>query len=240
MSPQPSGARLFRALDATWTAAEFVQLAPWTLRRGLGGGKRVSAATPAAPADSAAVARAERAMQAMDQHPIFMIRDGDSRVDELLDDLGYRVVDPVVIFVAPVSALLTINPEPLAAIPGTEPLALMQELWAQGGIGTGRLAVMNRTAGPKSYLFSRHRDSAAGAAFVAVDDEIAMVHALEIAPEFRRAGVARNVMGRAAIWAHENGARHLAAVTTRENQPAQRLFAGLGMNVAAKYHYRIR
>ena len=36
---------IWAAMDATWPAAETARLGPWTLRRGLGGGKRVSAAS---------------------------------------------------------------------------------------------------------------------------------------------------------------------------------------------------
>jgi len=53
---------------------------------GQGGGKRVSAATMAGP--NADVGQAEAAMRAMDQRPIFMIRDGDDTLDAELPRVG--------------------------------------------------------------------------------------------------------------------------------------------------------
>jgi hypothetical protein len=58
---------------------------------------------------------------------------------------------------------------------------------------------MERAAGPKTALLGRVRDRAAGTAFVALHDDVAMVHALEVVPGFRRAGVARNLMQGAAV-----------------------------------------
>ncbi len=75
---------------------------------------------------------------------------------------------------------------------------------------------------------------------MASDKEIAMLHALEISNAFRRFGIGRNILGRAALWALEQDAEYLSVVTTCENLPAQGLFAGLGMQVAGKYHYRMK
>ncbi len=240
MTAMPDEARLLRAMDATWAPAEMIALGPWVLRRGLDGGKRVSAATTDKAVSGTEIVDAEAAMQAMGQQPIFMLRNGNGDLDAALDALGYRVVDPVLIFSAPSELIAKVDPKPLAAIPSEEPLALMREFWNHGGISDARIAVMSRTLGPKTYLFSRYSDRPAGAAFVAVDDEIAMLHALEVAPDFRRVGVARDVLGRAAIWGTEQGARFLSVVTTSENTPARQLFTGLGMQVAGKYHYRMK
>ena len=240
MSETPDQPRLLRALDATWPAAETRRLGPWTLRRGLGGGKRVSAASTDSPVTAADVTRAEAAMREFGQAPLFMLHEGNGALDSMLEAHGYRIVDPVLMFVAPVDLPAGVETVPLNAIPSEEPLAMMAELWARGGIGPARLAVMARARGPKTHLFSRFRDSPAGCAFVALDGDVAMLHALEVAPEFRRDGVARRIIGRAALWAREQGANWLATVTTGENLPAQGLFSGIGMQVAGKYHYRMK
>ena len=94
---------------------------------------------------------------------------------------------------------------------------------------------------PKTYLFSRHDiDKPGGCAFVAMDGDIAMLHALEIVPAARRKGVGRALLQRAANWALEQGATVFSVVTTGENLPAQGLFTGLGLRVVDKYHYRMK
>ena len=231
--------RWIKAMDATWAPANIVARPPWTFRQGAGGGKRVSAATTNQTVTAADVENAEETMTAMDQKPLFLLSDVNGALDDLLADRGYHVVDPVLVLTAPCSEIAKVNPEPLKAIPGDEPLAIMREIWARGGIGAARIDVMRRTKGPKTYLFSRHQiDKPGGCAFVAVDGDIAMVHALEVVPDARRSGVGQNLLGRAAIWGMEQGAKTLALVTTGENLPAQKLFTGLGMQVVDNYHYR--
>ena len=240
MTDLPNEPRLLQAMDATWAPARMWQSGPWVLRQGDGGGKRVSAVTTEALVSDADITDAETAMQKMGQPELFMLRHGNETLDARLAQRGYRIVDPVLIYCTESKAVATIAPEPLDAIPCEEPLRLAEELWAKGGINRARVDVMRRTPGPKTYLFGRFNNSPAGTAFVAIDNEIAMLHALEVIPEFRGFGIARKVLGRAAIWALENNAKYLSVVTTGENLPAQGLFAGLGMQVVGRYHYRMK
>lgn len=241
MSDLPDEERLARAMDVTWAPAEFITVGQWVLRRGNGGGKRVSAATTDSAVNDQNIKAAEGAMQEIGQPPLFMLRSFNTDLDAKLANQGYRLVDPVLILAAPIDIVARIDPAPLTAIPGEQPLAIMREIWARGGIDAARIDVMARVRGPKTYLFSRHAfDKPGGCAFVATDGEIAMLHALEVVPGARRSGVARNLLGRAAIWGMENGAKFIAVVTTGENLPAQKLFAGLGMQVVGRYHYRMK
>lgn len=227
-------------MDRTWSPAEMRVLGPWVLRRGLGGGKRVSAATTESDVSQDDILAAENGMAALGQQPIFMLTDGGERLDTNLAALGYRVVDPVLILVGGIAGVAAGAPPPLAAIPCAEPLAIMSEFWEANGISQARQAVMRRTSGPKTHIFARHGDRPAGATFVACDGNIAMLHALAVAPSLRRKGIAANVLARAAIWGMEQGAEYLSVVTTGENLPAQGLFTGAGMQVVGRYHYRMK
>lgn len=232
------GIDLVAVLDGTWPAARLARLGPFTLREGRGGGQRVSAATADGPASGAEIDAAAAAMRAMGQRPNFMIRAGEDRLDAQLAARGLAVVDPVVAHACPVGNL-TDTPLPrVTVLPVWEPLAIMREIWAAGGIGPARIAVMERAAGPKTGLLARFNDKPGGTAFVAIHDGVAMLHALEILPHQRQQGLGRWMMRGAAFWAAANGAHTLSVVCTRANAGANALYSSLGMQVAGRYHYR--
>ncbi|HRO12260.1 GNAT family N-acetyltransferase, partial [Amaricoccus sp.] len=202
----PADAALLRAaLAATWPAAEERRLGPFLLRRGAGGGGRVSAASLAeADAADADLAAAEAAMRAWGQVPLFRLSPGEAALDARLAARGYLLRDPTLILAAPTDAVAAEPGE--AAVFGDGPLACMAEIWAAGGIGPARLAVMARAPAPRCYLLGRLDDHPAGAAFVALSGPVAMMHALEVSPAARRRGLGARMTRAAADWARRQGA----------------------------------
>lgn len=235
----PDATRLFAAIDGTWPAATTVQAGPWTLREGRGGGKRVSAASARDAWRVEDVAAAEKAMLLMSQTPLFMIRPVDTALDVVLEAQGYAAIDRVTMWVCPIDALTDRRLPPVTAFAIWEPLAIMQEIWADGGIDEARQRIMDRVQGHKTGIFGRVSDQPAGAAFCAIHDGIAMVHALEIRPAHRSKGLGGWMMRAAALWAVRKGARWLAVLCLEDNAAANRLYAALNMQVAGQYHYRI-
>lgn len=234
----PNAARLYEVIDGTWPAAEVRRQGPFFLRRGDGGGQRVSAATAIGLVTPADIETAEDAMLSMGQPRLFQIRAGDEALDETLAARGYAIVDPVNLYVAPVDALATRRPPPVTAFCVWEPLAIQIDIWAKGGIGPGRLAVMHRAKGPKTSILGRLNDHPGGTAFVAIHDGVAMIHALEVLPHQRKQGMAGWFMRLAAFWSRDHGATHLAVVCTQANTAANALYASLGMALVGQYHYR--
>lgn len=231
--------RLFDAIDATWPPARLIKKGPWCLRDGRGGGKRVSAATALRAVEGSDIARAEDDMRAMGQDALFMVRGEDTALDAMLVKRGYRVVDPVTVLAAPVAALASTPLPRLAAFTIWEPLAIMREIWAAGGIGPARVDVMARAA-TKTAILARNQDRSAGVAFAAVSDGIAMVHAVEVLPAHRRQGVAGHIMTQAALWAQAKGAETLTVLCTDANKPALALYSALGFAPVGQYHYRMK
>jgi ribosomal protein S18 acetylase RimI-like enzyme len=232
-------ARLIAVLEATWPPTARADVGPWTIRDGQGGGKRVSAATARVPVTAADVPQAEAAMRALGQTPLFMIREGDAALDGLLATRGYTIVDPTDAFAASLDRIDLPKPPRLTAIPAWPPLAIQRELWAEAHIGPARLAVMDRAPNPKTTLLARMDDRAAGTAFLGVHDGMAMIHALEIHPRFRRRGLGRHMMAGAIHWARAQGARDFGLVVTSANSAAQALYASLGLVRVGHYHYRM-
>ena len=238
MTGLPNAQTLFAVIDATWPAAEWLPCGPFTLRRGLNGGSRVSAATATHPATPADITAAADAMRALGQSALFMIRDTDTRLDAQLADLGYVIKDPVILYAAPIAEIATKQPPPKTVFTAWPALAAQTEIWAQGGIGCGRLAVMDRASGAKTTFLGRIDDRPAGTSYVGIAQGCAMIHALEIDPAFRRRGLAAHMTRATALWGRDNGAGFLTLVTTQANTAANALYTSLGMSVVGHYHYR--
>lgn len=228
---------LAEVMEATWPAESRAALGPFTLRQGAGGGQRVSAATVEGAFTESDLDAVIAAMPA----PLFAIHpdrsEGDRALDAALEARGFRLHDPVVAYAAPVAVLAGDLPF-LTAFPHWPPLETVRDLWAEGGIGPGRVQVMARAAGPHAAILGRNGDRPSGAAFVAVHDGIAMLHALEVRPLQRRQGVGGHLLRAAANWAADQGAQILSLVVTQRNAAARALYARAGMAEAGRYHYR--
>lgn len=234
-----AAARLMRAMDTTWPAAERILRDGWVLRRGLGGGQRVSAASPAGADGVPPLAPALAVMADWGQEPIFRVAPGEEPLDRMLAEAGYAVRDPVVIYAVPVATLADARDETARIIRVSTAVALVEEIWDAGGIGPGRRAVMARAAAPRIVLMVRLGDRPVGCAFVACDGDIAMIHAIEVLAPRRREGAGRDLLHGAANWAAEQGAATLALAVTERNAPACALYDRLGMRRTARYHYRV-
>ena len=234
----PGVQHLYSVIEGTWPPAAEKRVEPWIIRDGQGGGQRVSAATAVGKVTLDDLPRAEEAMRALGQPLLFQVRDGDSELDAMLEAAGYPIVDPVNIYVCPLAELTTERPPRVSTFAIWEPLAIMRDIWAAGGIGPARIDVMARASAPKTGLFGRSNNRPAAAGFVAIHDRIAMVHALEVLDQHRREGLGRHMMRQAAFWAADQAATHMSVICTQANRGANALYASLGMTLVGQYHYR--
>jgi GNAT superfamily N-acetyltransferase len=224
--------------EATWPPAATHRAGPWLIREGQGGGQRVSAASAIGDWTPDDIPAAESAMRALGQSPLFVLRPSETALDQALAARGYTLHDPVVAYAAPTATLADPPPAFLTSFPHWPPLAVGTQLWAEGGIGPARLAVMHRVQGPKTAILGRAGDRASGIAFTAIHRNVAMLHGLEVAPDQRRKGCAHNILRAAALWAHDHGATMLALLVTERNAAARALYASLNMAIVGQYHYR--
>lgn len=230
---------IIEVLEQTWPAAERVVDEPFVFRHSDGGGKRVTAASVSGVVSGADIARAEARMVEMGQDKLFTL-DPEDEADALLAELGYAALDETVLFHCPIEVLTAREVPLVTAFPCWPPLRLTCDIWEEAGIGADRMAVMERVTGPKTAILGRVNDRAGGAVFAAVHKGCGMIHALEVLPFQRRHGLATSLTVAAAHWAAKQGAVEFALPAVAANDAACALYTSLGMERAARYHYRIK
>lgn len=230
--------QLYDVVDHTWPAARRWDAGNWTLREGQGGGQRVSAATALGAVQDRDIDAAEAEMRAMGQRPIFQMRGpDDAALDALLDARGYEKRDATNLYIAPIDLLTDREIPRVTAFAIWEPLAIMNDLWVEAGVGPERFAVMERAA-EKTGVLARWNEQPGGVAFAGLHDGVCMVHCVEVRTHQRRQGVAGWLMRKAAFWAQSHGASHISVLCVDENVPANALYRALGFTQTGQYHYR--
>lgn len=234
-------ASLAAAIAESWPPVAATAVGPFTVPTGAGGGNRVNAIRLTDPAvtDTAeeAIDAALTVQTAGGQQPLFMVLEHQSGLDAKLAARGFGRRDATQVLIAR-CADIAAAPPPVTCFTPWPPLAIQEEIWAGGGIGPARIAIMERAADPKTSLFGRIEDKPAGSAFIAIVGDVAMLHALEIVPECRRKGLGATMVRTAADWAHTQGASRIAVLVTLANTGAQALYASLGFEPVGLYHYR--
>lgn len=236
MTGRPDAA-LADAFEATWPAAETVRCGGFLIGRGLGAGGRVSSAHACGSWTADDLNAAEARHAAWHQPPLFRAWDDDAALIAALKARGYHPQVPTLVMAAPVAGLTDRPLPPVTAFAVWPPLAIQRQIWAAGTINPARQAVMERVPQPKAALLGRIRDRAAGAGFVAVHGPVAMVHAVEVLPGFRRQGLAGWMIRHAAFWARDLGAERVGLAVSRANIAARATYAGLGFTIAGSYAY---
>jgi len=225
----PNPATIFATLDTTWPPEMYQQSGDWLLRIGGAGGSRVNAAT--AIGDTPELDGCG---------PLVMIRTGQDALSQRLDAAGYSIKDPCRILVARSADVARDLPDGPGTITGDAPIAQIVEIWEAGGVGPARLAIMDRANCPKTYITGRVGDRPAGCVYVGANGNVAMLHALEIATQHRRKGLARNLVAASAQWASSAGAEWLSLIVTEANEGALALYSSMGFTDIGGYHYRIK
>ena len=171
------------------------------------------------------------------QPPVFRVLDGDDRLAAALQARGLNRENPTAIMDCPVARLTDRDVPPVTAFAIWPPMAIQRDIWAAGNIKGPRQQVMLRVPPPRTSILGRIKDRAAGAGFVAIHGDVAMAHALEVLPDWRRYGLAGWMMRQAALWAAENGATRMGLAVSRANAGAVALYRALGFDEVAGYAY---
>lgn len=230
-------AALAEAFEATWPAAEYADAGGFRVGRGLGAGGRVSSARAAGNWTHDDIGLAINQHEQWGQSPLFRAWDRDQPLIAALEEHDFRRENPTAIMELETAALTDREIPPVTAFAIWPPLAIQREIWASGNINPARQDVMLRVAAPRTAILGRIEDRAAGAAFIAVHRNVAMVHCVEILPGLRRKGLAGWIMRCAAFWAAKHDAGRIALAVSRANTGAVALYSQLGFQEVAGYSY---
>lgn len=238
MTPDPALARVF---ETSWPAAETRDSGAFRSGRGLGAGGRVSSTVAWRPDwEDADIPAVEAVHRDWGQRAMFRVAQEDARLQDALAARGYAPETPTAIMQANCADLLAEPVPDMTCFTIWPPLAIQCDLWAAGNISPARQAVMPRVQPPHSSVLGRLDDRAAGAAFVVADGPVAMIHAIEVAPQFRRRGLAGWMIRAAAGWAHAQGATRLGLAVSRANSGARAAYDCLGFSEVGSYSYWAR
>jgi GNAT superfamily N-acetyltransferase len=241
MTAPPEAAEILAVRDATWAPLERRPLGGWVLRRGGGGGRRISSVWVRGAPDRALAAALDAVVaqaRAWGQPPYFQIGEADAALDAALADRGWRLEVRTRQLRAPVAPLARRGAGGRMVVRLRGPLAAAERLWDEGGVGPAHRAAMARVTVPKETLLLREDDRPAALVFVATAGATAMLHALYVAPRFRRHGLGGAATAAAAAVAAEQGAEWITLAVEEANAPARALYAGLGFEDAGWYLYR--
>lgn len=231
---------LSRVFETSWPAAEYRNIGGFRVGRGAGGGGRVSGASAVGDWMAAQIADVEKTHAEWGQQSRFLVCDDQADLAATLTERGYEAVTPTVILQADTASLADVDIPPVTCFSLWPPLAIQRDLWSESQIGPARQAVMDRVTLPRAALLGRTSDRAAGVGFVAADGDVAMVHALAVLSEWRRAGLGRWMVHGAAQWARDQGAASLALAVERSNHPALAMYRRLGFVEIRGYRYFLK
>ncbi|MEM9765342.1 MAG: GNAT family N-acetyltransferase [Pseudomonadota bacterium] len=247
-------ARFAQASDATWPGAHVSWAGGWKLRFTDGAGSRAASAWAAEheqPLDKTALeARigevAER-YRAAGLRPRFQIWPGDEALDAALEADGWEHYDGSLLMARPANPPPEMSPmdadavregrEAMAVIVRT-PLAILDDVWREGGIGPARRGVLDRSPEPKAYVLGRVGMRPAGAVAMTIHGEVGITQALWVSPDARGAGLGAVLMKTGMRFAAEMGASVVAHAVLEDNATAIGLYERLGYQAFGRYHYR--
>lgn len=243
---------------ATWRPLEVVDVDGWQVGRTAGFTRRAnSVAALRAPADVPAALDRVETLYAEQGLPcvVRVCRDSaPADLDDRLADRGYASVAPTQVRARRLDEL----PEPEAAGPpdaafGVQVRSRPDESWLRCWLG-----VKAAGDGPGGHLAARLLEGTPGAYLAVVHDgappteePVAVIRAarhadwvglscLVVAASARRQGLGTVLTIAALRWARADGASRAFLQVEASNDPAVRLYQGLGFAVVDSYHYRER
>lgn len=244
--------RIERHAVQAWPAPVSERVDGWLLRHtpGMTRLRASGAALPLAPAS--------RASSSLDRVEAFYADRGapvavqvspateHRELDRLLAARGYRLTVPIQVLTASADVAAAGRPGRVWDVAVSDrPTASWLDAWAEldGHDDSAQVTeqVVSRIMLPTGYLGVRVDGRLVGVGLVVGgDDDWVGVYCMATHPDHRGQGIGRAVVRAGAQWAIDHGASGLYLQVARDNEAAQRTYAGAGFAGAYDYHYRLR
>jgi len=101
-----------------------------------------------------------------------------------------------------------------------------------------RQAILRRIALPAGFALLRINNEPVALGLGVLEAGHLGIFSMATRPDFRRRGAATAILGALVQWAQARDATQVYLQVMDRNQPAQRLYAGLGFKTLYRYHYR--
>lgn len=228
-----------------WPSLRTVLCDGWVFREAMGYTKRANSASALAARGrfASTLAEAERFYAAFGGPTIFRLTPlAGAEPDRLLADRGYHVIEETIVMTMPLSGGKSIDPSvELAPAP--------VEAWERGyadahGLGAeqrrAHRAILDKIAPlPKAFATVTEDGRPIGFGLGVIERDHLGLFDIVTAPEARRRGAARKLVGALLGWGAEREAKTAWLSVIGDNERAKPLYAGFGFRELYRYHYRV-
>jgi N-acetylglutamate synthase len=238
--------RIEEASLNAWPALEQVLLDGWLIRFSRGYTKRANSVNPLYPSAvplEEHVQRCEELYRARQQPCIFRLNSitAPGRLDQVLADRDYRVVDPSLVLQLDLESAHTL--QPLSRRLKEEPLDTWLDLYCRfHGLTRDQQftheTMLQRIPGGRLLASLPEGTEVAAIGLGVLGQDCFGLFDLVTAPTRRKRGNAAALVTAMLNWAQERGGKHAYLQVVETNIPARRLYKNLGFRELYRYWYR--
>ena len=228
---------LERAAAASWPAAVTETRDRWLLRATPGAsGRRLNSALPPLRAAASEIETVERWYEERGLAPLVQVTPAQDQaeLDAALEQRGWVKEAETAVLAAP-SAVVAGPADQVDVVDLPVWIDAWRAMGAARALEPAAATVLERVEAPTLPLVARRDGEVAGVAFGVLQPTASIVFSVAVPETHRRRGVASELMR---AWATHAGDRTLFLQTFEDNEPAARLYRGLGFTRSHGYHYR--
>lgn len=225
-----------------WPPIELAACHGWIMRAGEGHTNRANSVQTLAfdsTAIDAAIDQVETWYQARNLRPCFKICSAvlPASLPEQLADRGYQIITPSDVMVLPLDHAADADGQiDLQSRPSPAVMNVMMG-GASSESRAARARLLARIKKPAIYALLSINDLPVATGMAVLDDDIGTIAGMTVAPEHRRYGYGRQILGRLCAWLTSMGASTATLQVEQDNLPACRLYRTAGFRTIYDYRY---